>query len=244
MALTPLLTFASGYAAARGDVIAPAAADQLHIYRLKAQNGTAGAIDVGLMKRLSSQIVSFYTITAANTPDATINTTLQAGTATQILSAVNNTGFLVQCSRKFNLIGLFISTASTGGTFTLEYWNGSSYATLTAFAVPTAYAAGVQFIVFNAPVDWVPGTSVGVGGSSSLYSIKVVATTAPANAVSASSLWVAEMLDFHTALASKGILEMEFPIKPLVLSGDEAIIPYFGTADAKNTIMGTYAVQD
>lgn len=241
-----LQTLHVGYAQNCKDaVLAPASGKQIHLYEASLMNGSGGAINVGLLKKLNLATVSAYALTAASTPDASSISGLLSGTASQIFSTTDNDGFLIGCTTRFNLIGLNISTASVGGVFALSYWNGTTYASLTTIVVPSAYGAGTQLHLFAAPHDWVPGTSAAVGGNSEHYNIRVIASTHPTNAVEADALWVGQLLIYQEALADNGNLTTTiYAGRPLLLSGGEGILPYFGgTASAANVVRCIYAVQ-
>lgn len=245
--LIPLQIAHRSYAQNSKDVVlAPPAGKQLHIYSVEMYNGTGSAIDMGILKRVNLDSVNFYQTVVANTPDATIANGVKT-VATKIFTTTINDGFLVQCASRFGMIGLNISTPSTGGVFVVKYYNGSAYVTLTTLEVPTAFSAGTQLIVFAAPHDWVAGTTAGVGGDATKFSILIQATTAPANDVFANSLWVADLMTFRTVSSSTGVLKFSDipPVKPLILAGGEGIQPYFsGTPSALNTIRVIYSVQE
>ena len=234
----------------KADVISPGSGKQLHLYNAKIQNRTGGAIDMGILKKLDTASWKFYTIVAASTPDATeVTTTIQAGSNVTIFTTTNNDGYLVSANKRFNLIGLNLGTASSGGSpvYTYEYYNGSAYTTLTTNAVPVYTSTGTVIVLFNAPQDWAVGTTAAVGGDSSNYNILVRATTASSSVGAvANAMWVGQFLDFEEGIADNGKLELNMSIsRPLILDGNEAVFPYFGgTANALNTMRVMYSIQD
>lgn len=233
----------------KADVISPGASKQLHVYNAKAHQRTGGAVDVGILKKLSTASWKFYTITAASTPDALeVTSTIQAGTAVTIFTTTNNDGYLMSARQRFNMIGFNIANEIAAGApvFSYQYYNGSAYTTLTTTAVPTYTATGTALVVFNAPTDWVVGTTAAVGGDSSNYNILVRATTAGSDTATADSAWVGQFLDFQEGVADNGSLELNLNIdRPLILDGNEAVYPYFGgTANALNTMRVLYSIQD
>lgn len=228
-------------------VIATVSGKQLQVFSVTAHNRSGGAIDVGLAVKLAAGSWKYGTLTAASTPDFLDATdAIQAGTSTSVFTTTNNSGFLVQADRKFGMIGLTVSAAGAGGTFTYKYYNGSTYATLTTIAVPADYSAtGDKIIAFAAPHDWAPGSTAGVGGFDGMYSIQVLATGAPGSAVSATAAWVSQFMAFREAVADNGALSLAFSdVRVFLLESGEAIVPYFGTASAANTVEGFYSLSD
>jgi hypothetical protein len=239
--------FNIGYAEkGKSDALAAPSNKQLKIHSVVALNRSGAAIDTGLCRKLAERSWEFGQLVDASAPDFVDATdAIQAGTATDIFTTTNNDGFLVQAEKSFNIIGLNVSTASAGGVFEYTYFNGTAYVALTTIEVPSYASTGTKLIVFPAPSDWVKGTTVAVGGSTSLYSIRVRATTAPAAAVQANDLWVAKFIAFHSALVNNASLEVNFDGNfPLVFDALETVMPYFGTASAANMVMGFYTLYE
>jgi hypothetical protein len=246
----PLQTLFSGYNdVGKASVVSPGAGQQLQVFNFKAGNRSGGAIDVGLLKKLDTSAWKFYTIVAASTPDAAdVTTAVQAGTTTTVFTTTNNDGYMVGAIKPFGLIGLTVATAPAGGSpaYTYQYYNGTSFGTLTTIAVPS-YGTGTNLVVFNPPIDWAVGTTAAVGPTgSSTYNILVRASTAPnATAGTISAAWVAQFLDFQGAVADKSFLERTYNFdRPLLLDGNESLMPYFsGSASASNFVEAVYAIQ-
>lgn len=227
---------------ASDSVLSPPQGGQLHIYRIKAQNTNASAVDLGLLKKLGKTSTKLYSLAAASSPNASLS---DMSAPAPIFTGTANDGFLVQSKVRFNLIGIIVSGGQAGGTFTVQYYNGTSFVTLPVYEAPAAYGAGTQIIVFNAPSDWVPGTTAAVGGDSSMYAVKVISTTAPAGSVVASSLFLGQALDLVSQVPSMGFLELNFYAKqPCILSGSEVIFPYYSAASAKNSVAVSYSIQE
>lgn len=245
----PLQILTLGYSTqSTSAALSPGTGKQIHLYQAKVHNRSGGAIDLGLFKRLATAAWKFFTVVAADTPDATDATTaIQAGSSTALSTLVDNSGFLIQAKQRFNLIGLVVGTAESGGSpvYALSYYNGSTYATVASVA-SIAFSSGTKAIVFFPPVDWVVGTTAAVGGDSDKYSIQCIATTAASStAPAATSLWVGQCLDFTEGVADNGSLSTLMPAgTPLMLEGNEGIQPYFGTANAINVVNLIYQVQD
>lgn len=127
----------------------------------------------------------------AATPNVDRTATIQAGTAVTLFTTTNNDGFLAYGVSPFNKITFTISQASTGApVYTYEYFNGSAWAALTLTTTPDYTATGSTFLAFTAPSDWAVGDGTEVGGSTSYYAIRALATTAPTTAVQATSMTV------------------------------------------------------
>ena len=127
----------------------------------------------------------------AATPNVDRTTTLQAGTATDIFTTTNNDGFLVYGVNTFDKITFTISQIQTGApVYTYEFWNGTIWTALTMTTTPVYTATGSVFAAFNIPSTWVPGDGTEVGGNVLYYTIRVLATTAPGQAVKITSLTV------------------------------------------------------
>lgn len=215
-------------------VFAVPASKQAYLYNIRAANNSGGAITVGLCRRYSNAGFNVFQYTAVGPVYADISAALAAGTATNIFSTTNNDGFVVSGPTKFSMIGFTISSASTGGTYSYQYWNGSSYTTLTTLEVPSYGSTGDIWIAFQPPVDWAVGGEAGSLVPANAYSIRVRGTTHPTTAVAVTAIWVAEFLELYEGVPNNAMVQMSFPdSKPYLLNGGESFIPYFsGTAAA------------
>jgi len=219
---------------------------QIELLKAKAFNGTGGAINVGIGKKFSTDSLICYSITAASTPDASLNSTLLAGTTTTIFSTTNNDGFMIGCKEKFSVIRFNVTQAEAGSpVYVLRYYDGTNMVTLTAESAPSAYTAGEQVIMFNPPLDWQQGSTAAVGGDASYYYIELVATTAPSTAVQANSLGVAQLFDYQKSLPSLSYVDFDLsPSEGVVLNAKEGVVGYFsGSNNASNTLMVAYFVR-
>jgi hypothetical protein len=127
----------------------------------------------------------------AATPNVDATAAIQAGTATTLFTTTNNDGFIVYGVNKFNKFTLNISQAQTGApVYTYEYWNGSAWVTLPLTTTPAYTPIGSTSAEFSAPTAWVVGDGTEGGGNNAYYAVRVLATTAPATAVQATSLVV------------------------------------------------------
>jgi len=240
----PLRLRSMGYTQTCKDgVLSPPSGKQLRLFYAKAVNNSAGSIDVGLGVKLADADIQLYTLTAASTPDALdVTSTIQAGTAVNIFTTTANGGYLVSAPRQFGIFGFTVSQAESGSpVYTYQYYDGSTYQTLTTISVPSTYGTGTNLVVFAPPQDWAPGTTVAVGGSSTNYNIRVLSTTAGGQAVKATAFWVVDVLGYSLGLADKGSLEIDMTAtEGVLLSGQEQLVPYFGTASGKNSVVMAY----
>ena len=227
---------------AKASVLSPSSDEQLLVHTLNMHNRYAGTNDMAACVKLANADYLVGLLTSGAVV-ADVTSALQAGTVQNLFSTTNNDGFLVQSKRKFNLMGFTVSQAATGSpVYTYEYYNGSAYTALTdMIETPTLTATGDKLFVFSSPRDWALGSTAGVGGSSSYYSIKVIATTAPSQAVRATAVWVGKFLHFQEAVAENGNLHISYPYEnPKLLNGGEGIMPYFKNASPSNLVTGLY----
>ncbi len=109
---------------------------------------------------------------------------------------------------KFDRITLDVTQILSSGTITLtwEYWNGASWASLTALTPSTGAVAnthvaftstGIQIEAFDVPSDW---AAVAVDGGTSMFFIRarVSATSTPSQAIQATRIFAG--LNFAFAL--------------------------------------------
>jgi len=213
---------------------------QMEVYSALAYNALAGENSIGLYHSFASPNFKLWKLLAAG--DAEFTSTIQAGSTVSIFNTTNNDGCLFQAKDKFNMIAFNVSQAETGSpVYTYKYWNGSSFSTLTLLNTPSYSATGIQVIIFEAPSDWV----VGDGSEDTdplLYSIQIISTTAPSQAVQINSLKLGKVLGYSEAIESCGELEVEFDIEPLLLQVGEGIIPFFSYTDPSNRLEITYKV--
>lgn len=242
---------ATAYPTTGRDVVAlPAANKQLQVYKIKAMNNSAGAADVMLMKRMSALNLAFYQYASGSPGVATAVAISGLATSLPTLytAGANNSGYIVQSSEVFSLIGITIQTAAhSGSTLDIRYWTGAAWAAVSTLAVPvltTGSGASVVY-AFSPPIDWAAGGDP-TGLDASKYSIMIRATTADAGAApTISALWVAQMLDLGMQIAQYGSLVRDYPPDfPLMLSQGEGIQPYFSVAGANSSMAVSYAIQE
>lgn len=218
----------------------PPSNQQMEVYSAKAYNALAGENALGLFHTVADPHFKLYQLLAGG--DANATSAIQAGTATTIFTTTNNDGCLFQAKEKFNMIAFNISQAETGTpVYTYKYYNGSSYSTLTLLNTPSYSATGIQVAVFEAPTDWAAGDG-SEDADSEMYSVQVIATTAPSQAVKIDSLKIGKMLSYSDAVEASGELEVSFDHEPFLLQVGEAIVPFFSYTDPSNRLELTYKI--
>lgn len=225
-------------------VLTPVSGRQLSVYQLKCINRSGGACDMGVLRKFGPANWMIGGVASNSLTDLTAN--IQAGTASTIVTTTNNDGFLASSKEKFNLIGLKVSQAQAGSpVYTYQYWNGTTWSTLTTIAVPASYSSGSQIVIFATPVDWVPGGSTVTGLDQSKYNILVRATTAPSTAVQVNDAWIAQLIDFFPQVAnnSAGVWQTANMELALQFESQDSLLPYFSSANAANMVSGQYLVQ-
>lgn len=212
---------------------------QLSVNAVTAYNGTAADNGVGIFHSVAKPHFKIWRLLAAG--DAEVTTALQAGTATSIFNTTNNDGCLFQAKEKFNMVAVNISQASTGSpVYTYKYWNGA-WTNLTLLNTPDFSTTGVQVLLFNAPTDWVVGDGTETTDDT-LYSIQIISTTAPSQAVQVNSVAVCKMLAYADYVQPGGSVYANFDTSPYLLQVGESIIPFFSYANSSNRIDMTYKI--
>lgn len=237
---SPFLYHGSYGQKAKDAVISPASGQQIALYQTRLHNRSGGALDCAVLKKLAIQAWSFYKV-AASTTDVT--TDLQAGSTVTIFES-NNHGFIAAADRRFNLLGLTVAVAETGSpVYTIQYWNGSTWATLTPINVPSTYSTGTQLLTWSGPIDWATGSDVG-GVADGMYAIKVLSSTAPSTAVQINAGWGAVFIAFQEGVADNGYLQVTFNVnKPYIFESMEGLLPYFGNStNIANVVEASYSI--
>lgn len=218
----------------------PSSTQQLEVHKVSAYNGTAAENSIGIFHSVATPDFKLWKLLAAG--DAEFTSTIQAGSAVSIFNTTNNDGCLFQSKEKFNMISFNVSQAQTGSpVYTYKYYNGSGWATLTLLNTPAYSATGIQVIVFNAPIDWVVGDST-EDTDSTLFSIQVISTTAPSQAVQINSLKIGKMLAYSSSVLPSASLEVDFDEESYLLQVGESIIPFFSYTNASNRLEIAYKI--
>lgn len=212
---------------------------QLQVEAISAYNGTASPLRVGLF---SSIINDHYKVFTVQATDVEVTDTIQAGSEITMFTTTGDHGVLFQSKEKFNMIAFNISQEEADfPAYTYQYLTDGGWADLTLVNTPSYVSTGIQVAVFNAPVDWIVGDNV-FGGDDTLYTVKVLATTPPTQAVKIDSLKLGRMIKYSDYVPAYGALEVDFKEDPYLLQSQESIIPFFSYASASNTISIDYKI--
>lgn len=132
----------------------------------------------------------------------TDETTDAADTGTADVTRANTVGAIwyFGLDLPFDSVAIAVSTARSAGTTVWEYWDGSTWTTLTVSGVMTA--TGNVKLTFTRPSDWAATT---VNGGASLYFIRerltVVHTTSPILSVAYAGGIISSTFDAPAAVA-------------------------------------------
>lgn len=212
---------------------------QLLIHSFVAYNGSAASNGLGLAHSVSSSQWKVYSLGASDTE---VTSTIQAGNAISVFTTTNNYGVLFQAKEKFGMVTFNISQAETGSpVYAYTYWNGSSYASLALKNTPSYAATGEQTILFDPPLDWTPGDG-SEDADSSFYSIRVLATTAPSQAVQIDEMKVCKVLAYREEVLPKATLALDLSERKLLLQQGESILGFFQFSDSSNKLEATYQI--
>lgn len=227
-------------------VLSPLSGYSLRIEYALAGNSAGSAINVGIGYRVPDAIWKGGRWLDAASTKYTDDTTDAQSSATgdfALGTTTDNDGFVIQASVPFNLVGITVSTAASGGgaaVYTYKYYNGSSWATLNTFAVPDLTSTGDQYLVFLTPADWAKGGATDDGIDSDKYAIRVNWANHPTTAAVASIAWVTAFIDFVENLADHNQNYLPATMGELTLPHGASLTGYFSTADNSNFIEVSY----
>ena len=105
---------------------------------------------------------------------------------------------------------------------------------------PSYLNTGSKAAVFNAPTDWVVGSN-GIADDT-FYSVQVIATTAPSQAVQIDAIKVCKMLKMSFNVPQSALMTISFEDHPYLLQVGEAIIPFFSYTSSFNRIEIAYKI--
>jgi hypothetical protein len=221
-------------------VLAPLPSKQIRIFQLKLINRSGNLCDTGILISLAPNQTKQFYYDGAIAHD--ISSSVQNNTAAQIFDTTAGTAIVVQAKKKFNMIGIVVSTAATGSpSFTPKYFNGSSFVDIPdVMNVPIFGSIGYALLVFSSPIDWVQGGGL-TGIDSLLYTIKILGASV-GNQPQATSIKVASMVDFSPGVNINSGMENDWSIDyPLHLEANEGLIPYFSVASPLNLVTAFYS---
>jgi hypothetical protein len=224
----------------RGAALVAPASKQLALVSARVFNRSGGSLDVGLMRKFNDSGHKLFTYDASNYTEVT----LPLAAASGVIADTASNGFVLQTKEKSGLIGLNVSQADGGvAAYTLEYYNGSAFTALTTIKVQDFASTGEQILVFLPPRDWDVGGHADL--DSAMYSIRVTTDGAGSAAVEADEVWSGQLLEFFEAVSDNNGITVGFDSeRPMVLQGNEGVMPYFSTANAGNGIRVAYQIID
>ena len=96
-------------------------------------------------------------------------------------------------------------------------------------------------MVFIPPYDWAVGDGSATAIDQSMYSIRILHTTAPDDTGAANAVWFGEILEYFEGVAdNSGVQAMFSDERPFVLDAGEGIFPYFSSANDSNYFAAFY----
>lgn len=230
----------------KDSILSPAIGHQLRLYSAKLTNRSGLSADLALLKKLASSD-SFYLFRSSSGVGTDITAAVVAGTASTILTNVNNDCFIIQSRERFALIGLNFSSASgTPPALAYEYWNGS-WSSLTTISIPTSLSTGTNLIFFIPPSDWIVGGTGTTGLNSARLSVRIRNITASSQIIQADNAWIGSMIDYQPNVNDSESLEFKTadPSLSLMFDGGESLLPYFGGVPTVNNVVQVqYMIQD
>jgi len=158
-------------------------------------------------------------------------------------ASVNNDGFVVSSSRKFDAVNIVVGTAEAGSpVYAYAYWNGTAWTALVPVVAPDFTATGETALVFSAPSDWALGGDTGEGIDATHYAVRVIATTAPSTAPLATTLHPVVLLDLVGKVSDGSTVNK---IQYVMSTGNKipsghALVPYSSVADNSNVFYFEY----
>lgn len=210
---------------------------QLQVHEILLTNGSGGSIDMSAVKRLAvtdRDIKKLDSGTITDVPDSSLDG--------ETFFAANDDALIIGSRRKFGAVSLVVDNVDDGsGVYAYQYYNGSSWATLTTYDAPTAYnTLQTENILFPPPHDWALGGDTDDYDGDKYY-IRVVSTTAPISVASfdaGEDFWVGTIMTYAPQIAANGQLALSIsdPHYPFLFEAGQSIVPYFGTANAKNSL--------
>lgn len=128
---------------------------------------------LGTSKHLSFNIGKCWNVTGGGVTwtDATTNINSTAASDVVLGTAVND-AIYYGSSTPFDALATDMTTSSAGGTRVAEYWNGSTWATLTTAGASLTTLADNNMVYWTAPTDWAT-TTVNSEGDGPWYYVRV-----------------------------------------------------------------------
>ena len=220
---------------------------QLEILEMSAVNGTGGPATVGILRTLAmlDSKVSIYKYVDVGAVYTDITSDLINGNTVSLFEA-NNDAVFIGYKKRHGLAGFDIDTDGVGGVYTVEYYNGTSWATLDLVRDAGTLAqinAGVEdydYWVYNAPFNWEKQGETALDTDS--YYIKVTSTTAAGTPPVVDGIFMSQQLTLDESVSDDGRLNLRAVDRsvPMVLDALEGIAPYYSAINDENRIEISY----
>ncbi len=228
-------------------VLSPQLSKQIKMFQVKLLNRSGDLCDIGVLRKLAAEQIKVFSSDGLNTSDITNAINSAASSTVFDLNAlpVSDAALILQAKRRINLVGINVLVAQTGTpVYQIQYYNGSAFVSVPDVIQVIDFAnTGYALLVFNSPLDQVVGGEPNT--DQTLYTIKIVATTAPTTPVDIDSVQIASMIDFASGVNVGSGIESNFTTEyPFHLDSNEGILPFFSTANDKNLVSIFYSQDD
>ena len=210
-------------------------------------NRAAGAANVGIGVRIPNHYWSAGQWVDATTTYTDDTTDAQdVGTSDFALETTTvNDGFMIASQVQFNAMLIDIGTASVDAVSVARaarYSNaaGTGWSTLTTLvhtAAAVNYSTSTETVIaWNVPTDWgVHVSGLGTGTPVGQYLVNVRATDAPTTAGIANSITLYRIY-FIESVSADASLELNLSPSELWMPYGDALVAFFATADAENSV--------
>lgn len=142
--------------------------------------------------------------------------------------------YTISSDVRFDLVSLNLTTADTSGsTFGLQYWNGTTWVALTALNSPTVTSLGQTTLLFNRPIDWAVDAN-------NRYSVRITSTGVPN--FSADKIKVGEMVAYNDAVLNYAELQVRLETRQLLLQQGAEVIAFFQYPSVFNKVEVSYQI--
>lgn len=228
----------TGYAQKSGvPVISPEYGTSIRVYSIRLLNQSGSAAGLGVMVSTANASRNYFTYDGSAIVDQT--EALDDQESVNVFDT-DGTGFLLQDETMFQAVLFTIDSGSTGGTFDVNYWNGSSFSpALQIVDAPTNFSTGQQFVIFSPGPDWVKGGPAGTDQNK--FSI-LFSATGQSGPTTATAINPCDMIVYQPNVPADSAFESSFDSSyPLTCGGEERIYPYFGVASPNNKVFSFFS---
>ena len=217
------------------------ATSRLMAYRGYMYNASASTVKAGLGNELLTSKWGGGTMAVGGAyTDDTAHIQATATTLFPVSTLVDNTGFIVGSTERWNHMKIVVGTADNSGfaiVYAFHYWNGA-WTSLAGYLVdtPSFAAAATTYLTFMPPGDWIAGGTPVDTVPTTRFNIRVTATTAPdTTAALIGKAKIAHIRTMKTLLTvSGGVLDLAN--YPVIGGVGENLVTYWSTAHAASYI--------